>query len=73
VPEILKTGLKLLAAGVVAGCTMPVFSWGPCGPSSLWGLALLLAALVSLVIGSLFTVAGLVKMLVQRMGGAHIS
>ena len=67
-PKLLKTGLILLAAGILAGCTMPLFRWGPCGPSSLWAIALLLAALASLAIGSLFTVAGLLKMLMQRMG-----
>jgi hypothetical protein len=73
VPDILKAGLKLLGAGVLAGGAMPLFSWGPCGPSSLWGFALLLAALVSLVIGSFFTLTGVVKMLVQRMHSARIS
>ena len=72
-PDILKTGLKLLGAGVLAGCAMPLFSWGPCGPSNLWGFGLLLAALVSLVIGSFFTLTGLVKMLAQRLRSARIS
>jgi len=42
-------------------------------PSSFWGFDPASRALVSLAAGSLFRVAGLVEMAVQRMGGAHVS
>ena len=65
--SLLRTGLKLLGVGILAGCGMGLFRWGPCGPSSIWGLVFLLSALGCLALGSLFVVLSLLRMLVERM------
>lgn len=61
---LLRTGLKLVAAGFLAGGGMLLFKWGPCGPSSIWGLLSLLAAMGCFALGSLFVVVALLRMLV---------
>jgi hypothetical protein len=65
--DLLRTGLKLLGFGALAGCGMFLFRWGPCGPSSIWGLVFLLAALACMAVGSLFEVFGFLRMLLQWM------
>jgi hypothetical protein len=65
--SLMRTGLKLVGAGILAGCGMSLFRWGPCGPSSIWGLLFLLAALGCLAVGALFVVISLLRMLVDRM------
>ena len=65
--KLLQTGLKLLGVGVLSGSGMFLFKWGPCGPSSIWALICMLTAMVSLAVGSLFVVAGLLKVLVERV------
>ena len=65
--KLLQTGLMLLGIGALSGSGIFLFRWGPCGPSSIWGLIFMLTAMASLAVGSLFVVAGLLKMLVQRV------
>jgi hypothetical protein len=65
--KLLQAGLIFIGAGVFVGYGMALFHWGPCGPSSIWGLGVLLWSLVCLTIGSLLTFVGLVRVLVQRI------
>jgi hypothetical protein len=63
----LHTGLILLGTVLLSGCGMSFFRWGPCGPSSIWGLIFLLFAWACLGVGCLWVVAGLVRWLINRM------
>ena len=65
--KLLQTGLILLGIGALSGSGIFLFKWGPCGPSSIWSLIFMLIAMASLAVGSLFVVAGLLKMLAQRV------
>jgi hypothetical protein len=71
--DLLRTDLKLLGAGILDGCGMFLFRWGPCGPSSIWGLVFLLAAMACMAVGALFVVFGLLRMLLQRMRTGTLS
>jgi hypothetical protein len=71
--SLMRTGLKLLGAGILAGCGMFLFRWGPCGPSSIWGMVFLLAALGCLSVGSLFVVVSLLRMLLDRLLGGRVA
>lgn len=66
--NLLRTGAILLGTGLLSGCGMFLFKWGPCGPSSIWGLIFLLTAMVCFALAALFLVIGFLKMLVRRVG-----
>ena len=56
-----------MGTGLLSGCGMFLFRWGPCGPSSIWGLIFLLTAMVCFALGALFLVIGFLEMLVGRV------
>lgn len=66
-PKLLRIGVILIGAGVLSGYGMALFKWGPCGPSSIWGLVLMFAAMVCLGTGSLLVVAWLLKLVANRI------
>jgi hypothetical protein len=65
-PRLLFSGLALIATGLLFACGMFLFKWGPCGPSSIWGLVFIFAAMTCGAVGSLLIVAGLLRKLAGR-------
>jgi hypothetical protein len=59
--------MMVLGIGLLFGCAVFLFKWGPCGPSSIWGLIFMLAAMVCFAVGLMFVVAGVFKKLLERI------
>lgn len=62
----LKLGVSLLAAGVVALIASFIGGFGPCGPSTLLGLFLMLSGALATGAGSIITVVGLIAFANRR-------
>jgi hypothetical protein len=53
----------LFGSGVLCGYSLSLFKWGPCGPSSVWGLIFPIASLTCFAVGALLVVAALLRKL----------
>jgi len=65
--------LWILAAGILSFFAAVLFggSWGPCGPSSIWALIFLLAALVGTPLGAIVSIVGFVIHLRRSVSQPH--
>jgi hypothetical protein len=59
---LLQTAFFLLG-GVLFGYGISLLKWGPCGPSSIWGLIFALASLTCFAVGALLVFVALLKKL----------
>jgi hypothetical protein len=67
---LLQTVLTLFGTGFLFLCAMGLFRWGPCGPSSIWGMIFMLASMVCFAVGSVLAVAALLKKLFSAVRSA---
>ena len=67
--RVLGSGLWILGGGFFSAFAGVAFGghWGPCGPSSIWGLVFFLAALVTVPPGAIVSLIGLILHLRQWM------
>lgn len=64
----LRIALWILGAGILSLFACAAFGgqWGPCGPSSIWGLVFLLTALACIPVGTVVLVISLIAFVFQR-------